>query len=42
MNFEAPWSNFEGLLRDFEGASRAIKTGLTLRGNLIKSTSMRL
>jgi len=36
MNFEALWSHFEGLLRDFEGTTRAIKTGATLRDNLIK------
>jgi hypothetical protein len=42
MNFEAPWGNFEGLWRDFEGTPRAIKMKLTLRDDLIKSTSMRL
>jgi len=42
VNFEALWSNFEGLLYDFEGTTRAIKMKITLKNNLIKSTSMRL
>jgi hypothetical protein len=36
MNFEALWSNFEGLLYDFEETTRSIKTEITPRNNLIK------
>jgi len=36
MNFEAHWSNFEGLLYGFEGTMRAIKMKITLRDNLLK------
>jgi len=42
VNFEALLYDFEGLLRDFEGTTRAIKMEITLKNNLIKSTSMRL